>query len=118
MVTVPEIGKITALIHNTRNILKILDPTTLPIAISDFFFMTATIEVVSSGKEVPKATIVNHMTDCDNQRTFDIFIAPLTIHSPQIVKPTNQTTIYTTILTRDIDSISTSTGRSCFLFTI
>lgn len=91
--TVSEIGEITALIHNTRNILNIFDPTTLPIAISDFFFITATIEVVSSGNEVHNATILNHTRDCASQRTLEIANAPSTTHFHQIVKPINHTTI-------------------------
>jgi len=45
-----------ALIPSTRKILKILDPTALPKAISVLFFEAATIEVASSGNEVAKAT--------------------------------------------------------------
>lgn len=52
-----------ALIHNTHKILNIFDQTIFPTAISDFFFITATMEVVSSGSDVHKATIVNHITD-------------------------------------------------------
>ena len=40
------------------NILKIFDPRTLPRAISFSPFKAATIEVTSSGREVPMATIV------------------------------------------------------------
>jgi hypothetical protein len=58
-----EIGEIIALIHNTHRMLNIFDQITFPIAISDFFFITATTEVVSSGNEVHKATIVSHITD-------------------------------------------------------
>jgi hypothetical protein len=58
-----EIGEMIALIHNTHKILNIFDQITFPMAISDFFFITATTEVVSSGNEVHKATIVSHITD-------------------------------------------------------
>ncbi len=40
-----------------------LDPTTLPNAISEFFLNAATTEVASSGNEVPNATMVNPMID-------------------------------------------------------
>ena len=51
-------GLMTPAIPNTSKILKILDPITLPKAISISFFHAATIEVTSSGRLVPKATIV------------------------------------------------------------
>ena len=38
--------------------MKIFEPTTFPIAISSSFFLAATIDVTSSGSEVPRATIV------------------------------------------------------------
>lgn len=47
-----------ALIDKIKNTLKILDPITLPKAISEFFLNAATAEVANSGREVPKATIV------------------------------------------------------------
>ena len=42
----------------THRILKRLDPTMLPIAISVSFFMAADIDAASSGRLVPKATMV------------------------------------------------------------
>ena len=87
------IGEIIVLSHNIRNILNIFDPTTLPIAISDFFFIIATIEVVSSGKDVHKATIVKPITDCHTQKNSAIVIAPFTIHCPHKIKPISPTTI-------------------------
>ncbi len=41
---------------------KILEPTTLPIAMSMFFFVTAIIEVANSGSDVPIETIVRAIT--------------------------------------------------------
>jgi len=38
-----------------------LEPTTLPMAMSTFRFLTATTDVASSGKEVPMDTTVNPM---------------------------------------------------------
>ena len=46
-------------IPNTKKMLKIFDPTTFPMAMSTFFFLTAAIDVASSGREVPMETIVN-----------------------------------------------------------
>ena len=52
-------GVISALEPTTNRILKILDPMMFPIAMSALPFLAAVTEVTSSGKEVPKATIVN-----------------------------------------------------------
>ena len=46
-------------IPNTSNKLNIFDPTTFPIAIFSLSFLIATIDVTSSGKEVPSATILD-----------------------------------------------------------
>ena len=43
----------------TNKMLKILLPIIFPTAISQFFFIAADTDVNSSGKEVPKATIVS-----------------------------------------------------------
>ena len=56
-------GVMLALHPNTKKILKRLLPITFPIAISGFFFSAATIEVASSGREVPPATSVRPMID-------------------------------------------------------
>ena len=55
-------GAIVEEIPRIRKILKMLDPTTFPIAMSTFFLRTATIEVASSGREVPMETTVRPMT--------------------------------------------------------
>ena len=54
--------KIVIGMPNTIPILKILLPTTLPIAISYSPFFVATILVTSSGRLVPNAIIVRAMT--------------------------------------------------------
>ena len=56
-------GVIEALHPSTKKMLKRLLPITLPIAISGFFFRAATMEVASSGRDVPPATSVSPMTD-------------------------------------------------------
>ena len=48
-----------AAIPRTKRILKILEPMTFPRAISTSFLRAATIEVTSSGNDVPIATIVS-----------------------------------------------------------
>ncbi len=73
-------GVIKAETPNTKKILKILEPTTLPIAISTFFFLTATIEVASSGREVPIETMVNPITRSDNPKDCAIEVALVTIN--------------------------------------
>ena len=55
------IGEINADTPNIRKVLKILEPTTFPMAISTFFFRAATREVANSGREVPIETIVMAM---------------------------------------------------------
>jgi len=56
-------GRTTALNQSTQKILKILDPTMLPITISDFFLYAATTDVAISGKDVPIAIIVKPIKD-------------------------------------------------------
>ena len=45
-------GEITAAVHRISRILKILEPTTFPTAISSSFFRAATIDVTSSGRNI------------------------------------------------------------------
>ena len=52
-------GVISALEPTTNRILKIFDPMMFPIAISALPFLAAVTEVTSSGKDVPKATMVS-----------------------------------------------------------
>jgi hypothetical protein len=51
--------QIRAVVPITNKILKILLPTIFPIAIPTFPFLAAVTDVTSSGREVPKATIVS-----------------------------------------------------------
>ena len=67
-----------ALHPNTKKILKRLLPITFPIAISGFFFRAATIEVASSGREVPPATSVSPMIDSLTPILRAMPVAPLT----------------------------------------
>lgn len=71
-------GVILALHPNTKKILKRLLPITFPIAISGFFFSAATMEVASSGREVPPATSVNPIMDSLTPMLRAIPVAPLT----------------------------------------
>ena len=63
MVSIPNcpangIVEIRAVVPVTNKMLKMLLPMILPIAISEFPFFAAVIEVINSGREVPKATMV------------------------------------------------------------
>lgn len=80
MLVIPKIfmGVIVALQPNIKNILNRLLPITFPIAISGFFFSAATIEVASSGNEVPPATRVRPITDSLTPNERAMFIAPST----------------------------------------
>ena len=54
-----SIGHTAAAIPSTNSMLNILEPTTLPTARSFSPFFDATMDVTSSGSDVPKATIVS-----------------------------------------------------------
>ena len=71
-----------------NKILKILLPTIFPIAISAFFFIDADTEVNNSGKEVPKATIVNPIKRSLTPSSLAILVAASTdIFDPRIIAP-------------------------------
>ena len=65
-----------ALHPSTKNILKRLLPITFPIAISGFFFNAATIDVASSGREVPPATSVSPIIDSVSSSMVGASICP------------------------------------------
>ena len=54
-------GMMSALTPKTIKMFKMLEPKTLPMAMPEFFFVAATIDVMSSGKEVAVATTVRPM---------------------------------------------------------
>jgi hypothetical protein len=74
---------IDQVIPKTKRILKILLQTIFPIAISDCFFSDATIDVTSSGADVPKATIVRPIIDSGTSNESAIFLAEPTRKSAQ-----------------------------------
>ena len=61
-----------------KKILKRLEPMTFPIAISFSFFFAATMEVTSSGSEVPIATTVSPIKVSLRPRMRAKFVAPST----------------------------------------
>ena len=58
---------------NTNKMLVIFDPTALPITTSDVPLYTETIEVASSGNDVPNATIVTPITNDGIPKASPIF---------------------------------------------
>ena len=59
--------------------LKMLEPITLPTAMSASLRMAATSEVASSGSDVPTATTVRPMTTWDTPRQVATATAPCTM---------------------------------------
>ena len=74
-----------------RNTLKILEPTTFPRAMSLSPFLAATIEVTSSGREVPTATMVRPIRASLRPKALAISFAPFTVISPPIIIPASPT---------------------------
>lgn len=59
----------------TRKILVIFEPKTLPITISEAPFVTAIIDEISSGREVPTPTITTPVINEDILKESPIFSA-------------------------------------------
>ena len=68
---------------------RILEPTTLPIAISSSFFLDAITEVTNSGSDVPIAIIVSPITRSLIFNQLAISTALSTTKSPLITTPAN-----------------------------
>ena len=66
----------------TIRILKILEPTAFPTAISTSFFLAATTEVTSSGREVPMETMVSPTSVWLIPRSMAMRLAASTVRSP------------------------------------
>ena len=52
-------GVMRALTPSTMKMFMMLEPNTLPMAMPEFFFAAATMDVISSGREVAVATTVS-----------------------------------------------------------
>lgn len=78
-------GVMDALHPSTKNTLNRLLPTTLPMAISGFFFKAATMDVASSGRDVPPATSVSPITDSLTPRLRAMPLAPSTKKLPPAI---------------------------------
>ena len=72
-----------ALAPNTKKTLNRLEPITLPMAISGFFFKAATTEVANSGSEVPMATSVKPIIDSPTPSERAISLDPSTNRRPR-----------------------------------
>lgn len=70
-----------------------LEPTTFPMARSTFLFLTAMIEVASSGREVPSETMVNAMILSGTIKDSAKSTTPLTIKRPPAINSTRPKTI-------------------------
>ena len=90
-----DTGVITPDIPRIRNVLKIFDPTTFPIARSTFFFLAAIRDVASSGREVPIDKIVMAMIRWETPRFSAMCTAPLTKRRPPRMSPVRPSRIKT-----------------------
>ena len=78
-------GVITADVPSIRKMLKILEPTTLPMAMSAFFLYAAMTDVANSGSEVPMERIVNPMILSEMPESWAIRTARLLSDRPDPV---------------------------------
>lgn len=76
------IGLIADAIPSTINMLNTLEPMAFPSAISTSFFLAATIDVTSSGSDVPIETIVSPINVWLMPRSLAIRDAASTVTSP------------------------------------
>jgi hypothetical protein len=77
--------------HKISNMFAILLPNTFHIAIPALHLTLAIIFTKSSGAEVPKATIVNHITKSETLNFFAILDAHSTRISAHLIRTTNPT---------------------------
>ena len=80
-------GVMMAEAPNIKNVLKMFEPTTFPMAISAFFLRAAMIDVANSGKEVPMETMVNPMILSEISRYWAMNTAPFTNIRPPTMRP-------------------------------
>ena len=69
-------------IPSTINTLKIFEPKTLPMAMSEFPLNAATAEVTSSGSEVPMATTVKPISASEMPNSLAMLTDESTISFP------------------------------------
>lgn len=114
--TLPKRRGLTVAEHpNTRKILKMLLPITLPSAIAVFPLRAAVTDVASSGREVPIATIVRPITASLTPMAEAIPDAPSTNKSPPKIRPASPPTIQMIDFSKGISltgDLSTSSSDS------
>lgn len=108
-------GYMVPLTPNIKKILKILLPTTLPTAISEFFLYAATTLVANSGNEVPTATTVSPRTDWLIPKDKATFIIWSTNNLPPITNPIIPAPIHKMDLSFDIILIFSCSSSFEFL---
>ena len=81
-------GLISPTVPITKSMLKILLPTILPMAIPALPFLAAETEVTSSGRDVPKATMVRPINRWLMPQASAMVVAPLTT---KLLPPTTST---------------------------
>ena len=91
------IGFMTAAAPRTNKILKIFEPTILPIAISYLRFIAATTHTTSSGKLVPNATNVKPIMRSDTPRRVAISVAESTVILLPIIRAASPAKIITIV---------------------
>ena len=94
-------GMIAAVTPRIKRTLKMFDPTTLPMAKSGLPLRAESTLTVSSGAEVPKATIVSPITRFEMRNRLATAAAP----SVRALAPTRISTSPMTTKTRDIHTL-------------
>ena len=110
------IGLIADAMPSTIRMLKILEPIALPSAISTSFFLAATIEVTSSGREVPMETMVSPIRVWLIPRSPAILAAASTVTSPPTAMATAPPTMNTILFGTESSLISSSEPPSISTF--
>ena len=106
---------IRLVVPSTNNMLKTLLPTIFPIAISACPFLAAVIDVISSGSEVPKATIVRPIILSLTPKAPAIYVAPSTVMLLPKIIAAIPPTIKSNIIHIGLSLISSSSAFSiCF----
>ena len=110
------IGLIADAIPSTIRMLNTLEPIALPSAISTSFFFAATIEVTSSGSDVPMETIVSPISVWLIPRSLAILDAASTVTSPPIAIAAAPPTINRILSGTESNLISSSEPPSISTF--
>ena len=110
------IGLIADAIPSTINILNILEPIAFPSAISTSFFLAATMDVTSSGSDVPIETIVSPISVWLIPRSLAILDAASTVTSPPTAIAIAPPMINSILTGTETSLISSSNSPSISIF--